>query len=273
MKKALFTLWLALICLAPLRGQGIDVIKVQNNGTAAGTIAGPFTLNCTGTGSPCTITNGPKTLAIASGSGSSITLQTNGTNNASQTSLNLVAGTNVTLTNTSGGNVTIAATGGGGGRTVVFSALNKTDTVTTTGAPFATIFTFAAGTMCPTVGTVYDIVISGTFSLSSGTPAFDLGIALTRVLQNQAVGTGGATGSWTAFEHITCAQIGASGVLIGDGHNYVRGASGDFSNTAEAPIAFAMNQNFTSSVQITPLAQFSGSGSMTLVNFVIFQTN
>jgi hypothetical protein len=43
-----------------------------------------------------------------------ITLQTNGTNNGSQTLLNLVAGTNVTLTN-SGGNVTIAASGGSGG--------------------------------------------------------------------------------------------------------------------------------------------------------------
>jgi hypothetical protein len=46
--------------------------------------------------------------------GSGPTLQTDGTNNASQTLLNLIAGSNVTLTN-SGGGVTIAASGGGGG--------------------------------------------------------------------------------------------------------------------------------------------------------------
>lgn len=49
----------------------------------------------------------------ACGTGS-VTLQTNGTNNSSQSTLNLVASTNVTLTNTSGGNVSIAASGGGG---------------------------------------------------------------------------------------------------------------------------------------------------------------
>jgi len=43
--------------------------------------------------------------------GESITLQTNGTNNASQSLLNLTAGTNITLTNT-GGEVEIDASGG-----------------------------------------------------------------------------------------------------------------------------------------------------------------
>lgn len=49
----------------PATAQGIDVIHVQNNGVAQGTLAGPFTLNCTtSSGTPCTITNGPKTLSI-----------------------------------------------------------------------------------------------------------------------------------------------------------------------------------------------------------------
>lgn len=47
-----------------------------------------------------------------------VTLQTNGTNNGSQSTLNLVAGTNVTLSN-SGGSVTISASGGGGGGSIV----------------------------------------------------------------------------------------------------------------------------------------------------------
>ena len=45
---------------------------------------------------------------------SGITLEVNGTPNASQTVLNLVAGTNVTITDGGGGAITIAATGGGG---------------------------------------------------------------------------------------------------------------------------------------------------------------
>ncbi|MGH9352945.1 MAG: hypothetical protein ACRD2G_12420, partial [Terriglobia bacterium] len=51
--------------------------------------------------------------------GSSVTIQTNGTNNASQATLNLVPGSGISLTNTSGGSVTIAATGSGGGGTPV----------------------------------------------------------------------------------------------------------------------------------------------------------
>lgn len=47
------------------------------------------------------------------GSGSSLTLQTNGSPNGSQSLLNLVAGTNVTLTDNGSGSVTIASSGSG----------------------------------------------------------------------------------------------------------------------------------------------------------------
>ena len=56
---------------------------------------------------------------ISGGSGSGPLLQTNSVSNASQTALNLVAGTNVTLTNTSGGNVSIAAGASGASGTAV----------------------------------------------------------------------------------------------------------------------------------------------------------
>ena len=49
------------------------------------------------------------------GGGSSILLQTNGVDNGSQSKLNLIGGTNVTITDGGSGGVTIAATGGGGG--------------------------------------------------------------------------------------------------------------------------------------------------------------
>lgn len=69
----------------------------QTNGTAVSSVPVLLTLSG-GNGS-------------GGGSGSAVTLQTNGTNNGSQSTLNLAAGSNITLTN-SGGTVTIAGVGG-----------------------------------------------------------------------------------------------------------------------------------------------------------------
>ena len=64
----------------------------------------PTLINCkTSTGAPCSF------------AGSTITLQTNGTNNGSQSILNLAAGSNMTLTDNGSGTVTFASTGGGSG--------------------------------------------------------------------------------------------------------------------------------------------------------------
>lgn len=68
-------------------------------------------ISATGTPSSTTYLEGDGKWATVSGGG--VTLQTNGTNNSSQTALNLVASTGITLTNTSGGSVSIAASGGG----------------------------------------------------------------------------------------------------------------------------------------------------------------
>jgi hypothetical protein len=55
------------------------------------------------------------TMWAAGGGGGGIDLQTNGVDNGSQVKLNLIAGTNVTITDGGTGGVTIAASGGGGG--------------------------------------------------------------------------------------------------------------------------------------------------------------
>ncbi len=95
-----------------------DVTGTYSGTTVTGLHFGTngYTLSSTAlTSGQCIGYNGTNILGVTCGSGAGTTLETNGTNNSSQTALNLVAGSNVTLTNTSGGNVTIAATGGGSG--------------------------------------------------------------------------------------------------------------------------------------------------------------
>jgi hypothetical protein len=68
------------------------------------------------------------TLAQIDTGAGNILLQNNSTNNSSQTTLNLVAGANVTLTDGGGGAITIASTGGGGSTSIglLLAVINNT---------------------------------------------------------------------------------------------------------------------------------------------------
>lgn len=72
-----------------------------------------------GTGITITTHNDEKNafadVVITATGGSGVTLETNGVANGSQTLLNLVAGTNITLTDNGSGSITITASGSGGG--------------------------------------------------------------------------------------------------------------------------------------------------------------
>jgi hypothetical protein len=70
-----------------------------------------------------------------SGTGYGIQLQVNGTDNIVQTLLNLVEGTNITITDQGNGTVTIDSTGGGGGGDYVSTEYNANH-VTATGNPY-----------------------------------------------------------------------------------------------------------------------------------------
>jgi hypothetical protein len=70
-----------------------------------------------------------------SGTGYGITLRTNGVDNAVQNILDLVEGTNVTITDNGDGSVTIDAAGGGGGGELVSTEFNVNHT-TATGNPY-----------------------------------------------------------------------------------------------------------------------------------------
>lgn len=60
-----------------------------------------------------TDTNGNLAASVPNGGGSAITLETNGSVNGSQSVLNLVAGSNVALSDNGSGSVTVSASGGG----------------------------------------------------------------------------------------------------------------------------------------------------------------
>lgn len=115
-----------------------------NGGSFAPITLGPSTAPVSG---DCVKWGANWTLAdqgapCGSGGTSSITLQSNGTNNASQTALNLVPGTGISITNSSGGNVTITATGGGGGGVSVVYATSTSETAAST--PVLTMVTPSA---------------------------------------------------------------------------------------------------------------------------------
>jgi phage tail sheath gpL-like len=74
-------------------------------------------LGITSTGGSITVTTNSSTGIVnveVAGGGSGVTLETNGTPNTVQTLLNLINGSNITLTADGSGGVTIAASGGGG---------------------------------------------------------------------------------------------------------------------------------------------------------------
>jgi hypothetical protein len=131
-----------------------------------------------------------------------INLETNGTPNASQVVLNLIAGTNVTITDGGGGAITIAATGGGGASGLV---LLETETAggSTSNIPCTT--RNASGQSGNTFQADFDeylIEVSGLINGSSGTVGFQT-----------SANSGGAwdTGSNYAWQACFADTTGAGG--------------------------------------------------------------
>ncbi len=117
-----------------------------SGGTIDATSVGGFTLPCTVpslvTGDY--LTNDGTTCSWSAVSG--ITLQTNGTNNLSQTTLNLVNGGGLTFTNTSGGNVTASV------NAVPRIVTTSTDTISCTNDNNGAItYDYTAGTVAVTL--------------------------------------------------------------------------------------------------------------------------
>jgi hypothetical protein len=140
-------------------GPNGEVITItwQQNVTGGWTVVMPT--NFVGATPPSTVSNAVsiqqfqynsgtnKWYALA---GSPVLFETNTTPNISQTTLNLIAGTNVTLSNASAGNVTINATGGGGSGV---TSLTGDVTGTGPGATATTVAKIQGTTVTGTTGT------------------------------------------------------------------------------------------------------------------------
>ncbi len=121
--------------------------------------------------------------------------QTAGVNNISQSILNIVAGSNVTVSNASGGTVTISSTGGGGGTgagSFFFNATGSPQTIPATsigGATNATVWCFDTALSSGNT--------NGTWTACgwSKTVTGDLTISYTSSVQSIQVDTGGGSGS------------------------------------------------------------------------------
>ncbi len=90
---------------------GLSLLSCNDSGGGSGTVD-----EITSNGGSITVTNptGPIVNIEVAGGGSGITLKTDGTPNALQTTLNLISGINITLTADMAGGVTIDASGGTG---------------------------------------------------------------------------------------------------------------------------------------------------------------
>jgi hypothetical protein len=175
-------------------------------------------------------------LLVDLGSGSGVTLQTNGTNNGSQTLLNLVAGTNITLTDNGSGSITIASSGGSGTVTSVSVATANGVSGTVATSTTTPAITLTLGAITPTTvnGVTFSgsgsIANSGTSSLtgftgsgthsgtSSGTNTGDQTITLTGGV------TGSGTGSFAATV-VTNANLTGGVTSVGNATTVVTNAN------------------------------------------------
>jgi len=160
---------------------------------------------------------------------SGILLRTNSINNVEQCELNLLAGSNITLTDQGNGSVTIASTGGGGGGTAVFvdaevpsgtiNGINTSFTLAQSPNPAASLILVQDGvTLNPGVG----FSISGANITTTFAPIANL-LAWYRVsssginFADSEVPTGTINGINSSFTLAHSPNPGASLMLIQDG--------------------------------------------------------
>ena len=240
---------------------------MQNGGTPIGAA---ITLNCS-TGLTCTNSGGTVT---ATASGTSLSLETNGTPNGSQTLLNLAQGTGITLVDNGSGTVTIASTGGAGAAnpSCTFSALDTGCTAPTTSIDVSSLgatsndqflvqcWTGASTTQTAVAVTSY-VYTTGSGIIQTVAPAFSAAAAAGYCVANGngSGGTGGSSTGWVLLEEHTASS---SGEIDFTGRNVTGQSGATFQSDFDDYILRVVTMQ-VGTAAATPLLQFSIDGGST----------
>jgi hypothetical protein len=207
-------------------------------GGAPGSPASGYVRTWIDSGAPTLINCKTSAGASCSFAGSTITLQTNGTNNGSQSLLNLAAGTNMTITDNGSGTITFASTGGGGGGMTQISQQ-------TLSSPSATVtFSSIPGSYTNLILTIVAKSSSGAASDSIYMQAnTDTGANYSWTSLYGNAGGAGATGA-NSVSHGQIGQATTNSGFPGNVTVNINGYSGaTFLKTAAAPQGYDYNSS------------------------------
>lgn len=121
-----------------------------------------------------------------------------------------------------------ACGGGGGGSSVLYAqtSIQAGDTTTTSGAKFASSYTWSAGTFCPSVGTVYHVTDAGDYSITAASTIATAWQLDTQFIEpTTGIFVNGPTitnAGWYSQLTITCLTTGTTGTIEVQGWTMVR---------------------------------------------------
>ena len=170
--------------------------------------------------------------------------------------------------------------GGSSGPIYVQTSVAAGDTIasgcTGTGCNFANgSYTFAAGTFCPSVGTVYHLHNAGltTTTATAGNAGAEIELGSTVISSQQLYQNANLTNvPWSGDTWITCVATGASGAVEVDYASAVQTATSSNNGAAvvdNPPNTTTFAVNTTLAVTITAFAHFTGTGSVTERQMII----
>ena len=163
---------------------------------------------------------GGRGVVEISATGGGIELQTDSTINGTQNLLNLIGGTNVTLTDDGNGNITIDATGGGGGGSV---SIGDTIGSATQGS---ILFAGSSGILAQDNSNFFWDDSNNRLGIGTNAPARTLHVS------------GNTSGGHVLFERITTATTGLAGVA-----RLLATTTGDMADTFGAQFTFAIKDD------------------------------
>jgi len=177
-----------------------------------------------------------------------------------------------------------SACGGGSssGPLYVQTSVAAGDTIssscTGTGCNFASgTYTWAAGTFCPSVGTVYHLHNAGLLSTTAtaGNAGAEIELGSTVISSQQIYENANLTNvPWSGDTWITCVATGTSGAIEVDYASAVQTATSSNNGATvvdNPPNTATFSVNTTGTVTITAFAHFTGSGSVTERQMLVFK--